>query len=120
MVAVHEAGASLDIESGIFLLDRLKLSRGVDGDIPASRLLTDLFLIFFQAVDAEGNRHVEFRALLKNARDVRNNPLLNLAVRHQVDRFELVVLVKRSGDLGKILSREGFAAGDDQNAEIGA
>ncbi len=45
---------------------------------------------------------------------------MDLAVRHQVNRIELVVLVKRPDDLRQVLSRERLAAREDQHAEIAA
>ena len=45
---------------------------------------------------------------------------MDLAVRHQIDRIELVVLVERANDLGQVFSRERLAAREHQNAEIAA
>src|SRR5216117_1841827 len=120
LVAVHEAGAGLYIEPRVLFLDGLKLACGVDDDVPASRLLTDRVEVFLQAVDAKGDRHVQVRTFVQDACDVGNDPLLDLAVRHQVDRFQLVVLVESSRDFGKVLSCKRFAARNDQNAEIGS
>ena len=83
-------------------------------------LLTDLFVIFLQSVDAQRDRDVQIRALVQDARNVRKDPLLDLTVRHQVDRLEFVVLVKRPRDFRQVLTGERLAAGDDQDAEIGA
>ena len=86
----------------------MKLSRRADRDIPTSGLLTNRFVFFFQT------------AFLKNARDIRNDSLLDLSVGHQVNRFQFVVLVERLCDFRKILTRERLAAGDDQNTQVGA
>src|SRR5205809_1069630 len=120
LVAVHEAGAGLYIEPRVLFLDGLKLACGVDDDVPASRLLTNRVVVFLQAVDAKGDRHVQSRTFVQDACDVGNDPLPDLAVRQQVDRFQLVVLVESSRDFGKVLSRNRFAARNDQHAEIGA
>src|SRR5262249_9008187 len=120
LVAVYEAGAGLYIQPRVLFLDGLELAGGVDDDVPASRLLTDRVVVFLQAVDAEGDRHVQSRTFVQDACDVGNDPLLDLAVRHQVDRFQLVVLMESSRNFGKVLSRKRFTARNDQNAEIGS
>ena len=75
-------------------------------------------MVFLQAVDAERDRNVQVRTFVKDARDIGNDPLLNLAVRHQVNRFEPVVLVKSVSDFGKVLSRERFPACNDQDSKV--
>src|SRR6266705_1332234 len=65
LVAVHEAGAGLYIEPRVMFLDGLKLACGVDDDVPASRLLTDRVVVFLQAVDAKGDRHVQVRKFVR-------------------------------------------------------
>ena len=120
LVAVHEACAGLDVELRVFLLDLLQLSRGIDSDVPASGLLADRFMIFLHAVDAQGHRDVETGTLVQNSRDIRDDALLNLSIRHQIDRFQLVVPAEGPRDFRQVLAGKGFAARDDQYAEIGA
>src|SRR5262249_16215829 len=55
---------------------------------------------------------------LKDALNVRQNPLLNLAVRHQINRFEPVVFVKGARDLRQVLASKRFTAGNDQDAKV--
>src|SRR5262249_31645825 len=98
LIRIHKAGAGLNVEPGNFALDRLKLTRGVNGLVPASGLAANLLVLLFQAVDAERDGDVEFGALFEDAGDIGNDPLLDAAVRHQVDRFEFVVFIKRADD----------------------
>src|SRR5262249_13879877 len=78
LIAVHEAGAGLDIELRVLFLDLLKLARGVDDSVPAPGLLTNRFVVFLHTVDAERDGDVQFRTFLKNTGHVRNDALLNL------------------------------------------
>ena len=120
LIRVHEAGAGLDVEARVLALDRLQLARGVDGDVPRAGLLADLLVLVFEAVDAEGDRHVQVRALFQNSRHVRDDALLDLPVRHEINRFELVVLVEGADDFRQVLARERFAPGEDEDAEVAA
>src|SRR5688500_4116758 len=45
---------------------------------------------------------------------------MDLAVRHQINRVKLVVLVERTDDLGQVLSCERLAAGEHEHAEVSA
>src|SRR5262245_27950018 len=90
LVRIHKAGAGLNVEPRDLALDRLKLARRINSFIPASSLAANLFVLIFQAVNAERDGDVESGAFLQNAGDVGDDPLLDAAVRHQVDRFELV------------------------------
>src|SRR4030095_1125777 len=109
---------SLNIELRIFLLNGLQLTSCVDCDIPRARLLTDLLMLRFWSIDSQGNCNVEIRTLLKNVGYIRKDSLLNLSVRHDVDRFEFVVLIKRSSDARQVLPGEGFTSGQNQHSEI--
>src|SRR5262249_50414103 len=55
LVAVHETCAGLDVQSRTVFLDRLQLAGSVDCDVPASGLLTDLFMILLQAIDTQSD-----------------------------------------------------------------
>src|SRR4030095_12529777 len=111
---------SLNIELRIFLLNGLQLTSCVDCDIPRARLLTDLFMLRFWSIDSQGNCNVEIRTLLKNLGYIRKDSLLNLSVRHDVDRFELVVCVESPSYIRQILARKRLAAGKNQNAQVAA
>ncbi len=82
--------------------------------------MSNLLVLFFQAVNAERDRDVQRWALLKNARDVRQNALLNLAVRHQINRFQTIVRVKGANDFRQVFARERLAARYDEHAKIAA
>src|SRR5215510_6329499 len=120
LIRVHKAGAGLDVEPGYFALDRLKLAGGVNGFIPTPDFTANFLVLFFQAVDAERDCDVEFRAFFKDSGDVGHDALLDAAVRHQIDRFEVVVFVKRADHFGQVLARERLAARDDQYRELAA
>ena len=77
-------------------------------------------MLVLQAIDAERNRHVQTRTLFEDTRDVGKDSFLNLTVRHDVDRFQLIVLVKSAGDFGKIFPRERFAPSENQHPEVAA
>src|SRR5438132_5444593 len=99
---MHEASASLDIQLLILLLHSLQLTSSIDGDLPRTGLLANLVVLIFQPVDAQRNRHIQVRTLIKKARDVGNNSLLNLSVRHQINRFEVVMSIETADELRKI------------------
>src|SRR5262245_16717766 len=118
LIRVHKAGAGLNVEPGGFALDRLELARRVNGLVPTPGLAANLLVLFLQTVDAERDGDVEPGAFFEDARDVGHDPLLDAAVRHQVDRFEFVVLIKRADDFGQILARKRLAARDDQDGQF--
>src|SRR5258706_247092 len=118
LIRIHEAGASLHVELRIRFLDRLQLACGIDCDVPGTWLLTNLFMRRLNTVDPERNSHVQFGTLFEDASDVRKDSLLNLSVRHDVDRLELVVLVKSLRDFRKVFARERFTAGENQDAQV--
>src|SRR5215510_5872197 len=120
LVRVHKAGAGLNVEPGDFALDRLKLAGGVNGLVPTPDLAANLLVLFFQAVHAESDGDVEIGAFFEDAGDVGHDPLLDAAVRHQVDRFELVVFIKRADDFGQVFARERLASRDDQDGQLAA
>src|SRR5690606_14916555 len=104
----------------LFPLHLLQRACCVDRLVPASLFTADLLVGLFHTVDAESYGDVEIRAFIEDTRDVREDPRMDLAVRHQVNRIKLVVLVKRPDDLRQVLTRKRFAAGKDQNAKIAA
>jgi hypothetical protein len=77
-------------------------------------------MLVLQAIDAERNGNVQTRALFEDTRDVGKDSFLNLTVRHDVNRFQLIVLVKGAGDFGKIFPRERFASSENQHTEVSA
>ena len=72
-------------------------------------------MFFFQAVNAKRHCDIEFWALIQNARNIWNDPLLDAAVRHQVDGFELVVFIKGAHDFRQIFAREWLTPGQNQD-----
>src|SRR6185436_6070597 len=69
-------------------------------------------------VDAERNGDVQIRTLLKHTGHVRKDSFLNLPVRHDVNRFELVVGVESARYFRKVLARKRFSAGENQDAQV--
>ena len=110
----------MHVEFRIFLLDRLKLAGGVDGDIPGAGFLANLLVRHFETVNSESDGDVQIRTLFQDASDVGKDSFLNLSVRHDVNRLELVVLVKALRYFRQILARERLAAGKNQDAQIAA
>src|SRR2546421_9740507 len=108
---MHEAGAGLQVETRVLLLHRLQLAGRFDRDRPRTGLLPNLVVLLLQSVDTHCDRHVQVRAFFENARDVRKDSLLNLSVRHQVNRLKIVVSIERTDDLRQVLAREWLAAG---------
>src|SRR5206468_7220519 len=121
LVRVHHACARLNVElRKLFPLHLLQRSCSMDRLVPASLFAADLFVSVLYAVDAESNRDVKLWTFLENACHIREYPLMDLAVRHQINRIELVVLIERTHDLGQVLSRKRFTAGENENSEIAA
>src|SRR5262249_26777671 len=120
LVRIHKAGAGLNVEPGDFALDRLKSARRINGLIPASDLAANLLVLFFQAVNAERDGDVEPGAFIEDAGDVGDDPLLDAPIRHQVDRFEFVIFIKRADDFGQVFAGERLAARDDQDGQFAA
>ena len=118
---MHHAGAGLNIElRKLLALHLLQRARGMDRLVPASLFAADLFVRILHPVDPERDRNVQLRTFFHDARDIREDTLVDLAVRHQVNRIELVVLVKRANDLRQVFSRKRLAAGKHKHAEIAA
>ena len=92
----------------------------VDRDLPGTGLLTNLVVLFLQAVDTHRDRDVQVGTLFQNARDVGEDSFLNLSVRHQVNRFEIIMTIKRADDFRQVFPSKWLAAGEDQHAEIPA
>src|SRR6267142_2315577 len=120
LIGIHETGTRLYIKPAIFFLDRLQLTCGVNGDIPRTWLLPNLLMLRFQTINAQCDGDVQVRTFLQNPGDIGKNPFVNLPIGHYVDRLELVVLIKRTGDLRQILARERLSAGKDQYTQIAA
>src|SRR5687767_4100390 len=72
----------------------------------------------FRSIDTQRDGDVQVRTLLQDPGDVGKDPLLDLTVRHDVNRFKIVVLVESARDLRKILTSERLATGQDQDAKI--
>ena len=65
-------------------------------------------MVFFQAVDAERDRDIEIRAFSSRIRVTSGMMrLLDLPVRHEVNRFELVVFVEGPAISGRSLRVKG-------------
>ena len=77
-------------------------------------------MLTLQTIDAQGHRNVQVGTLFQDPRNVRENAFLNLAIRHHIDRLQLVVPVERANDFRQILARKRLATGQNQNAEIAA
>src|SRR4029453_4967978 len=92
----------------------------MDRLVPASLFSANLFVRFFNPVDAEGYGHVKVRTFVKDPCHVGKYSLMDLPVRHQINRVEFFFFVKRTDDLWQVLSREWLATGKDQHAEISA
>src|SRR5258708_40151032 len=118
MIGIHEAGARLHIKTVIFFFDRLKLSRSVDRDVPRSWFLSNFLVLVLQSVNSKSNSHVEIRTFLQDSCDIRKDSLLNLSVGHNVDRFELIVLIERFGNLRQILAGKRFTASKNQHTKV--
>src|SRR6185436_18000940 len=100
------------------MLHLLERTRRVDRFVPASLFTSDLFVGFLNTIDAERDGDVQIRAFVEDPGHIRKYALMDLSVRHQVNRVKLVVLVKRTNDLRQVLSCERLAAGKNQHAEI--
>src|SRR4030095_15258144 len=72
------------------------------------------------AIDTQGHSYVQLRALLENPGHIRKNSFLNLTIGHDVNRFELIVLVKGVRNFRKIFPRKRLATCKDQNAQVTA
>src|SRR5262245_36992627 len=120
LIAVHETSARLNVESRLLLLDLLQLARGVNNNVPAAGFLADGFVVFFKAIDSKSDCYVQLRTLFQNSRYIRNDALLNLSIRHEVNGLEPVVFMKCPRHVRQILASERFTARDDQDAEISA
>ncbi len=108
----------MHIKLGILLLDRLELPRRLDRDIPRTRLLPDLLVLAFQTINSQGNSNVQIRTFLEDPCDVGKYSLLNLPVRHNVNRLELIVGIKGTGDFRQVFSCKRLAAGKYQHTQV--
>ena len=117
---MHEAGARLQVETRVLLLHCLQFARRLDSYRPRPCLLSNFVVLLLQTVDAHSDRDVKVRALFENSCHVRKDALLNLSIRHQVNRFEFVVTIERTYDFRQIFAREGIAPGKDEHAEVPA
>jgi len=72
-------------------------------------------VILLKPVDAECDGHVELWTLFKNASHVGHDPLLDTTVRHQIDRFEFVVLIEGTDNFRQILACKRLSTCDDQD-----
>ena len=100
LVRMHHAGAGLNVELRIlFFLHLLECSRRVDRLVPASLFAADLFVSFLHPVDTERDADVQVGALVHDPRDIGKYAWVYLAVRHQINRIKLVVLIERTNDL---------------------
>jgi hypothetical protein len=77
-------------------------------------------VLFLQSIDAHRYGDVEVRAFFEDTGDVGKNSLLNLTVRHQVNRFQIVVAIKRVDNLGQVFAGKWLAAGQNQHAQVAA
>src|SRR5688500_16580644 len=74
----------------------------------------------FEPIDTQGYGDIEIGTFLEDARDVREDSLLNLPVGHDVNGFELVVLVESTSDFGKILTGKRLAPCQNQDSQTAA
>src|SRR3989442_6328418 len=59
LVALHEAGASLDVEPLVLFLDLLQAASSGDGDIPTPGLLPDPVMLFLEPIDSQRYRQIQ-------------------------------------------------------------
>ena len=118
LVRVHEAGAGLDVQMRDIPFHGLQLARCVDDDFPRAGLLANFIVLLLSPSMPRATVTFSCGHSCEDSSDVRKDSLLNLAVRGDVDRFEFIVFVKGAGDFRQIFSREGLAAGENQDAQI--